>query len=69
MSRQTSYEVSYNKLRFLLDTIESTEAELEQLTYDEEWYVSEVVDQLQSSKEILHDLLGIKEVEDDYDEE
>lgn len=67
MRTPNTYEVKRTELRFLLDTLETIEAEIEQLTYDEVWYVSDVVDQMEASKQILHDLLGIRELS--YDEE
>lgn len=65
--KPNTYTVAITDLRFLLDTFETLEAELEQLQYDEVWFVSDCMDQLKSSIQILHDVLGIKEP--DYDDE
>lgn len=54
---------------FLKNTLEATQAELEQLERDEEWYVSEVVDLNTSALEIIYSALGIRQEElEDYDE-
>jgi len=63
-----TYIVTHVNIRFLLDTLETLEAELEQLEYDEEWFVADSMDQLKASIQILHDILGIKDSEYDEDE-
>lgn len=40
-------------LHHLLDALQAAEEELEQLMYDKEWFVTDVVDQLASAKEIV----------------
>lgn len=57
----TTHEVTELDLRHLLTTFETVEAEIEQLVYDKEWYVSDALDLLASSKQLLGSLLGIRE--------
>lgn len=40
-------------LLHILNALEAAEEEFQQLIYDQEWYVSDVVDQLASAKEIV----------------
>lgn len=63
------YEVVEADLRHLLLAVDTLEAEVEQLVYDKEWYSSDSLDLLLSSKQILHSLLGIVNPEDEDDED
>ena len=38
-------------LHAVLSTLEDVEAELEQLIYDKEWYVTDVIERIEDSKE------------------
>jgi len=41
----------------ILSTLEDAEAEFEQLSYDKEWYCTEVIEKIIDSKERLHEEL------------
>lgn len=58
---KTNINITYSDTRYLLDAIETIEAEVEQLMFDHDWFVSDTVEYLQGSKQILQDLLGIRE--------
>lgn len=60
--------VSTKDLMFLLETIDTVDAEVEQLEITEDWYSSDSRDLMLSAKEILRGYLGIKEPEE-YEEE
>lgn len=54
MEASKEVAIQKNELRFLLETFETIQAELEQLMYDNEWYVTDVLDQITSSVEIVN---------------
>lgn len=45
--------MTMNKLKHLLNALEAAEAEFEALMDAHEWYVTEVIDQIASAKQIL----------------
>lgn len=47
-------------LHHLLSTLEAVETELEELIYEKEWYVTDVIDQVKSSLELVNS--QIKEI-------
>jgi len=65
MKTKPNITVPYIDVRALLDAIEVVEAELEQIAFDNDWFVSDSTDHVQVAKQILHGLLGIKEYNDD----
>ena len=67
MKSEHNIGVSKYNLRFLLLAIETLEAEIEQLVYDKEWYSSDSLDLLTSAKQLLHEILEIKQHEEDYE--
>jgi len=67
MAASISKEVPTKDLNFLLHTIQTVDAELEQLEITEDWYSSDSRDLLESAKEILRGILGIEEI--NYDED
>lgn len=46
-------QLTRQEVLFLLNTLESVEAELEQLEQQEDWFITQCGDQIESSKEIL----------------
>ena len=69
MENQTKKDLTVNRSEayHVFQALECFEAELEQLMYTHDWFVSDSVDRLASAKEIMMDWLGIKQYE--YDEE
>jgi hypothetical protein len=66
--KDTVINVPILELEFMLNTVETLEAEVEQLEYDNDWYSSDSIDMLTASKQILCRLLG-KETDPDEDTE
>lgn len=62
-------EVPTADLNFLLRTLNTLEAEIEQLEITEDWYSSDSRDLLDSATEIVRGHLGIEEINYDEDEE
>lgn len=62
-------EVPTADLNFLLRTLNTLEAEIEQLEITEDWYSSDSRDLLDSATEIIRGHLGIEEINYDEDEE
>ena len=50
---------------FILDTLETVEAEVEALVLSQDWFASDSLERIKSAKQILYTELGIKEIEDD----
>ena len=67
MSREITLPRS--DLVHVLDALDTFEAELEQLEYTRDWFLSDSKDRLASAKQIVCNHLGIEPYEHEYDEE
>lgn len=61
--------VQRNELLFVLESLYTFDAELEQLEKDTDWFVSDSRERLEASKQILQDILGIQDYEHDEEVE
>lgn len=64
-------EVSLHDLKHLMNTLETIQAEHEQLELDNEWYASDSLGLIESSLEIIHSKLGItpNATDEEFDDE
>lgn len=71
MPQSITWEISDPDLRFLLNALETFEAELEQLEASEDWFSSDSRDLLASAYLIIRQTIGThtEEYDDEYDEE
>ena len=61
-------DLNKSELMLIKDALESAQVEFEQLTLDNEWFVSDVIDLQESALEIVRGHLGITTEEFDEDE-
>ena len=57
-----------SELTLIKHALESSQCEFEELMREEEWFVTETVDMIESALEIVHGFLGIRKEEDLDDE-
>lgn len=69
MTTSSTREVSDLDLKFILNALETFDAELEQLEAVEEWFSSESRDILESAKQLMYTILEIGAQDDDEDYE
>lgn len=69
MTTSSTREVSDLDLKFILNALETFDAELEQLEAVEEWFSSESRDILESAKQLMYTILEIGAQDDDEEYE
>jgi len=69
VTTSSTREVSDLDLKFILNALETFDAELEQLEAVEEWFSSESRDILESAKQLMYTILEIGAQDDDEEYE